>query len=187
MNVYIYIYIWYIYSDVLTSSVIKFMHLAIYITRLIDKVLVCCIHPILKILARNHAVAVILIEVSVQSHSLSWRSSFYLTFSLKKVKRTLVQALRLCTGPKAHRGSKGIALLFHVHSTRRGWEVSVTPKPLFTPGKTRYPLYRRLAGLQGRSGQVRKISPFTGIRSPDRPVRSQSLYRLRYPAHIIFP
>jgi hypothetical protein len=26
------------------------------------------------------------------------------------------------------------------------------------PGKTRYPLYRRLGGLQGRSGQVRKIS-----------------------------
>jgi hypothetical protein len=26
------------------------------------------------------------------------------------------------------------------------------------PGKTRYPLYRRLGGSQGRSGQVRKIS-----------------------------
>jgi hypothetical protein len=26
------------------------------------------------------------------------------------------------------------------------------------PGKTRYPLYRRLAGPQGRSGRVRKIS-----------------------------
>ena len=30
-----------------------------------------------------------------------------------KVKVTLVQALRLCTGRKAHRGSRGIALLFH--------------------------------------------------------------------------
>jgi hypothetical protein len=27
------------------------------------------------------------------------------------------------------------------------------------PGKTRYPLYRRLGGPQGRSGQVRKILP----------------------------
>ena len=27
------------------------------------------------------------------------------------------------------------------------------------PGKTRYPLYKRLGGPQGRSGQVRKISP----------------------------
>jgi len=30
-----------------------------------------------------------------------------------KVKCTLVQALRLCTGRTAHRGSRGIALLFH--------------------------------------------------------------------------
>ena len=37
--------------------------------------------------------------------------------------------------------------------------VSVMPRPLFTPGKTRYPLYRRLGGPQGRSGQVLKISP----------------------------
>jgi hypothetical protein len=27
------------------------------------------------------------------------------------------------------------------------------------PGKTRYPLYRRLGGFQGRSGRVRKILP----------------------------
>jgi len=58
-----------------------------------------------------------------------------------------------------------------------------TPGPgRFTPGKeTRYPLYGRLSGSQGRSGQMRKISPPTGIRSPDRPDRSESLYRLRYP------
>ena len=31
------------------------------------------------------------------------------------------------------------------------------------PGKTRYPLYRRLGGAQGRSGQVRKISPPPGF------------------------
>jgi len=30
-----------------------------------------------------------------------------------KVKVTLVQALRLCTGRTAHRGTRGIALLFH--------------------------------------------------------------------------
>jgi hypothetical protein len=32
------------------------------------------------------------------------------------------------------------------------------------PGKTRYPLYKRLGGPQGRSGRVGKISPPTGIR-----------------------
>jgi hypothetical protein len=31
----------------------------------------------------------------------------------KKVKCTIVRALRLCTGRTAHRGSRGIALLFH--------------------------------------------------------------------------
>ena len=49
-----------------------------------------------------------------------------------------------------------------------------------TPGKTRYSLYRRLGGPQGWSGQVRKISPPTGIRPPDRLARSESLYRLSY-------
>jgi hypothetical protein len=66
----------------------------------------------------------------------------------------------LCTG---HRGSRDIALLFHDHGTRRGWGVSVTPQTNFTPGKTWYPLYRRLGGPQGQSGQVRKISPPPGF------------------------
>jgi hypothetical protein len=51
-----------------------------------------------------------------------------------------------------------------------------------SPGKTRYPLYRRLGEAQDRSGQMRKVSPPNGIRYSDRPARSQSLYRLRYPA-----
>ena len=49
------------------------------------------------------------------------------------------------------------------------------------PGKARYPLYRRVGGPQGRSGRGRKNLTPTGIRSPDCPARSQSLYRLRYP------
>ena len=35
--------------------------------------------------------------------------------------------------------------------------------PALPPGKTRNPLYRRLSGPQGRSGQVRKISPPPGF------------------------
>jgi hypothetical protein len=31
------------------------------------------------------------------------------------------------------------------------------------PGKTRYPLYRRLGGPQGPSGRVRKIAPLPGF------------------------
>ena len=37
-----------------------------------------------------------------------------------KVKCTLVQALRLCAGRTAHRGSRGIALPFHDHGIRSG-------------------------------------------------------------------
>ena len=40
--------------------------------------------------------------------------------------------------------------------------VSRPGRPL-PPGKTRYPLYRRLGGPQGRSGQVRKILPPPGF------------------------
>ena len=42
-----------------------------------------------------------------------------LPFQHKKLKCTLVQALRLCTGRTAHKGSRGIALLFLDHGTRR--------------------------------------------------------------------
>ena len=100
-----------------------------------------------------------------------------------KLKCTLVQALRLCSGRTAHRGSRGIALLFLDYGTRRGEGSASCPGRTLPPGKTRYPLYRRLTGPQDRSGQVPKISPHTRIRSPDRPARSQSLYWLRYPAH----
>jgi hypothetical protein len=80
-----------------------------------------------------------------------------------KVKCTLLQALGFCTGRTTHRESRGIAIPFHDHGPRREWEVCVTPRPLFTPGKTRYPLYRCLGGSQVRSGQVRKISPPEGF------------------------
>ena len=48
--------------------------------------------------------------------------------------------------------------------TRRGWVVSNTPRPHFTPGKTRYPFYRRLGGPQGPSGRAENLVA-TGIRT----------------------
>ena len=75
-----------------------------------------------------------------------------------KVKVTLVQALRLCTGHTVHRGSRGIALPFHDHGTRRGEGSASRPGRSLPQGNTLYPLHRRLGGPQGRSGQVRKIS-----------------------------
>ena len=80
-----------------------------------------------------------------------------------KVKCPLVQALRLCTGRTAHRGSRGIALPFLDHGCRRGEGSASRPGRSLPPGKTRYELNRRLGGPQGRSGQVRKISPPPGF------------------------
>ena len=100
-----------------------------------------------------------------------------------KGKCTLVQALRLCTGRMAHRGSRGIALPFHDHGTRRGWGVSVTPQLLFTSGKDAVPIVQEAGWAPGpvRTG-AENLTP-AGIRSPNHPGRSQSLYRLCYPAH----
>ena len=104
----------------------------------------------------------------------------------KKLKCTLVQALRLCTGRTAHRGSRGIALSFHDHGTRRGWGVSVTPRAIFTPGQDSVPIVQEAGWASGPVWTGAENLAPTGIRSPDRPARSQSLYRLSYPAHIIY-
>jgi hypothetical protein len=67
--------------------------------------------------------------------------------------------------------SRGISLLFLW--PRRwigvGGQHHATPRPLCHGKQSRYPLYKKLGGPQGRSGRVRKISPPTGILSPDRP------------------
>jgi len=64
---------------------------------------------------------------------------------------------------KAQRGSRGIALLFTNLGAR--WGVGSQHHTLATlaPGKTQYPLYRRLGGPQNRFGQVQKISPPLGF------------------------
>ena len=83
----------------------------------------------------------------------------------KKVKVTLVQALRFCTGRTVYRGSRGITLLFKA-TELEGDEGTASRCGRFLPppqGKTRYSLYRRLVGPQDRSGQVRKISPTPGF------------------------
>ena len=65
-----------------------------------------------------------------------------------------------------------------------GEGVSFTPRPLFTPGKDPVPIVQE-AGWVPRPvwTGAENLAP-SGIRSPDRPPRSQSLYRLSYPAHI---
>ena len=59
------------------------------------------------------------------------------------------------------------------------------PGRTLPPGKTRYSLYRRLGGPQGRSRRAENLVP-TGIRSRTAQPVAQSLYRLSYPAHHIY-
>ena len=89
-------------------------------------------------------------------------------------KCTLVQALKLRAGCTAHRGSRGIALLFHDHGTRRGWRVSVTSQPLFTPGKEPVPIVHEAAWAAGPVWTGAENLTPTGIRFPDRQDCSQS-------------
>jgi len=64
----------------------------------------------------------------------------------------------------AQRVGRGIAVLFHDRSTRRG-ELSAARGSRTLPlGKTRYPFYRRLGGPQGRSGRAENLIPI-GIQS----------------------
>ena len=96
---------------------------------------------------------------------------------------TLVQALRLCTGRTAYRWSRGIALPFHDHGTRRRLGVSVTHRPLFTPGKDPVPIVQEAGWAPGPVWTGAENLVRNGIRSPDRSSRSQSLYWLSCRAH----
>jgi hypothetical protein len=79
----------------------------------------------------------------------------------------------------AYRGSTGIALNFNDHGTRKGCGVSVTPRPLFTTGKDPVPIVQEAGWAPGPVWTGAENLASTGIRYPDRPARSQSLYRLR--------
>jgi hypothetical protein len=84
----------------------------------------------------------------------------------------------------AQRVGRGIALLFHDRDTRRWWVVSSKPRPHFTPGKEPVPILQEAGWAPGPVWTGRKSRPYRDS-IPDRPTRSQSLYRLSYPAHTI--
>jgi hypothetical protein len=70
----------------------------------------------------------------------------------------------------------------HQGPRRGGWSA---PRPgRFTPGKDPVPIVQEAEWAPGPGWTFAKNLAPTGIRSPDRPARSQSLYRLGYPAHL---
>ena len=76
-------------------------------------------------------------------------------YTVKKAKFTLEQSMKTQRG---HSSTLSLTSALNMG----GW---LTPRPgSFTPGnRTRYPLYRRRGGPQGRSGRVRKILPPPGF------------------------
>ena len=92
-----------------------------------------------------------------------------------------VKVLRYRPGV-AQRVGRGIALLFHDRGTRRGWVVSSTPRPHFTPGEDPVPILLEAGSAPGPVWTGGKSRPHRDL-IPDHPTRSQSLYLLSYPSH----
>ena len=93
------------------------------------------------------------------------------------VRYTVVQALRLCTGRTAHRGSRGIALLLLDHDIRRGWGVRFTLVQTLRlcTSRTAHRWSRGIAILFLDHGTRR------GEGSASRPGRSLPPWKNRYP------
>jgi hypothetical protein len=71
-------------------------------------------------------------------------------------------------------GGRGVALLFFYFGVRMGGWSSPSPRR-FTHGKDPVPIVQEAGWAPGPVWTCGKISPPTGIRSPDRPARSQSI------------
>ena len=78
----------------------------------------------------------------------------------------------------AHGVGRSIALLFRDSGTRRGWVVSSTTRPHFTPGKDPVHTLQEARWAPGLVWTGGKSRPHRDS-MPDRPARSKSLYRLR--------
>jgi len=86
-----------------------------------------------------------------------------LVYTEVKVKCTLVQALRLCTGRTARRWSRGIDLLFLDHGTSRGSGQRQALAALYPRERPGTHCTGGWLGPLDRAWQVRKISPLPGF------------------------
>jgi len=88
----------------------------------------------------------------------------------------------LSQATKSLRESRGIDLLYFRPLHCKGWGVSVTPRSYLTPRERTCTHFTGCwVGLKAGLDWCGKSRP-TGIRSPDRPARRQSLYQLSYPS-----
>jgi len=100
---------------------------------------------------------------------------------LQQIRKKRVRWSRYRPGV-AQRVGRVIPLFFHGRGIRRGWVVSSTPRPHFAPGKEPVPILQEAGWAPGPVWTGGKSRPHRDS-IPDRPARSQSLYRLSYAAH----
>jgi len=86
---------------------------------------------------------------------------------------------------KALKVSRGIALVFLGPSALDGVGGQPHTPTASTPGKYPIPIVQEAGRAQGPVWTGAENLAPTGIRSPDRPARSQSLYRLSYRAPFV--
>jgi hypothetical protein len=84
-----------------------------------------------------------------------------------------------CNRPEGPEWGRGIALHFLDLGTRRGGWSAPCPSR-FTPGKDPVPIVQEVGWAPGLVWTCAKNLAPAGVRSPDRPARSQSLHRLSY-------
>ena len=97
-----------------------------------------------------------------------------------KVECTLVQALRFCTRRMAHRGVQ-VLLYSFLNTALEGGEGSASRSGRYLPRER--PVQEVGWAPRPVWTGAENLAP-TGIRSPERPTCSQSLYRLIYRAHV---
>ena len=79
--------------------------------------------------------------------------------AVRKIERDMIISIHIGKG-------RGIPLLFLDHGIRRGSGVSVTPWPLFTPGKDPLPIVQEAGWTPGPIWTGAENLATTGIRSP---------------------
>jgi len=84
----------------------------------------------------------------------------------------------------AQRVGRRIAILFHGRGTRKGWVVSSTPWPHFTPGEDPVPILQEAGWAPGPVWTGGKTRPHR-VSIPDRPARSSVAIPTELPSPLI--
>ena len=83
---------------------------------------------------------------------------------------------------KPQRASRETVLLFLFNlGARWRWAVNATPRSLYPRERDQVPVVQEARWVPGPVWTSAENIALTRIRSPDRPARSKSLYRLSYP------